>query len=319
MRRPGGETAQVGIAIIDAIGLAGRNQRRHKELIQRQERFAERLTAEAEAQERARRRAYDRALVPFRDVFSRLKNVSLAELQDIAAPPETDVTDVEVRRIRLDAVNAVVTLAGGVAVGAGAGAATFATVGAFAAASTGTAISSLSGAAATSATLAWLGGGSLAAGGGGMAAGTMVLTGIVAAPVLLALGGFIEWKGRKDRREQIAFAAELKKLAAEIRVHEARTAASCRRSRQVRQLVDGLRKEMRHRLPSVRTLVDAQDDYSVYTPEQRAEVAVLVGLASAMVAVLGTPLTGEDGHVTDLSERVVKDTRTRLRDLRKAR
>ncbi|MEU6165988.1 hypothetical protein [Streptomyces tanashiensis] len=64
--------------------------------------------------------------MPFRDVFSRLKNVSLAELRDIAAPPETDVSDVAVRRIQLDAVHAVATLAGGVAVGAGAGAATFA-------------------------------------------------------------------------------------------------------------------------------------------------------------------------------------------------
>ncbi|WP_137988409.1 hypothetical protein [Streptomyces vilmorinianum] len=305
----------MGIAIFDAMGLAKKNGRRHKKLVQRQECLTERLVAETEAQERTRRRAYDKALVPFVDVFSRLKNVDLAELVAIAEPAETELTDVEVRRIQLDAVNAVATLAGGVAVGAGAGAVTFAAVGAFAAASTGTAISALSGAAATSATLAWLGGGSLTAGGGGVAAGTAVLTGIVALPVLLALGGFFEWKGRNDLREQRGVAAELNKLAAELRAREARVEASGKRSRQVRQLLDRLRKEIRRRLPALRTLVDGQDDYAVYTPTQRAEVAVLVGLAGAMVAVMGTPITDDDGHVTDLSKRVVKDTRIRLEAL----
>ncbi|MFG2875233.1 hypothetical protein ACGFYU_09530 [Streptomyces sp. NPDC048337] len=309
----------MGIAIFDAIGLANKNKHRHKELIQREECLAERLAAETAAQEKARRRAYGSALVPFRDVFSRLKNVDLTELVAIAEPPESDVTDVEVRRIQLDAVNTIAALAGGAAVGAGAGAATFAAVGAFAAASTGTAISALSGAAATSATLAWLGGGSLAAGGGGVAAGTAVLAGIVAVPVLLALGGFVEWKGRNDLREQRAFAAELDKITSELRVKEALADASCKRSRQVRQLLDGLRKEMRGRLPALRALVDSQDDYAAYTHAQRAEVAVLVGLAGATVAVMGTPITDDEGHVTDLSKRVMKDTRTRFHALTTAR
>ncbi len=75
---------------------------------------------------------------------------------------------------------------------AGAGAGKAAAMGAslFGVASTGTAIGSLSGAAATNATLAWLGGGSLAAGGGGMALGSVVLGGVVAAPIL-AVGGFV--------------------------------------------------------------------------------------------------------------------------------
>ncbi|MFZ3499116.1 hypothetical protein ACODT5_38900 [Streptomyces sp. 5.8] len=302
----------MGIAIFDAMGLARKNGKRHKELVRRQERLTECLVAESAAQERARRRAYGKALVPFADVFSRLKNVDLAELVATAEPAGAGLPDVEVRRIQLDAVNAIATLAGGVAVGAGAGALTFAAVGAFAAASTGTAISALSGAAATSATLAWLGGGSLAAGGGGVAAGTAVLTGIVALPVLLALGGFFEWKGRNDLREQRVAAAELKKLAAELRTEEARGAASAKRSRQVRQLLNRLRKEMRRRLPAFRDLVDGQDDYAAYSAAQRAEVAVLVGLAGAVVAVMGTPLTDEDGQVTDLSKRVVKDTRARV-------
>ncbi|MEI2641786.1 MAG: helix-turn-helix transcriptional regulator [Candidatus Nanopelagicales bacterium] len=97
----------------------------------------------------------------------------------------------------------------GVAVGATAAAAAYGATAAFAAASTGTAISTLSGAAATSATLAALGGGSLAAGGMGMAAGTMVLTGLIAAPVALAAGAFAVYKGRKWRREAQERGSEL--------------------------------------------------------------------------------------------------------------
>ena len=51
-------------------------------------------------------------------------------------------------------------------------------------ASTGTAITGLSGVAATNATLAWFGGGAIAAGGAGMAAGTLVLGGIVLVPLI---------------------------------------------------------------------------------------------------------------------------------------
>jgi hypothetical protein len=67
---------------------------------------------------------------------------------------------------------------------------TWALVGTFGVASTGTAIGTLSGAAASNAILAWLGGGSIAAGGGGIAAGTAVLGGLVAIPVLAVSGLF---------------------------------------------------------------------------------------------------------------------------------
>ena len=76
-------------------------------------------------------------------------------------------------------------------------------------ASTGTAIASLSGTAASSATLAWLGGGSLAAGRMGVAGGTAALTGVVALPALIAIGGVLVWKGRKLRMEAEAEAEKL--------------------------------------------------------------------------------------------------------------
>jgi len=69
------------------------------------------------------------------------------------------------------------------------------------AASTGTAIAGLSGVAATNATLAWFGGGAIAAGGGGMAAGTLVLGGLVAIPALALTGIFSHISANKKIKE----------------------------------------------------------------------------------------------------------------------
>lgn len=99
--------------------------------------------------------------------------------------------------VSFEQINQTITagdIASSSAKGLGAGVSTalgaWAIVGTFGTASTGTAISTLSGVAATNATLAYLGGGSLAVGGGGIAAGTAVLGGLVAIPVLVLTGVF---------------------------------------------------------------------------------------------------------------------------------
>ncbi len=89
-------------------------------------------------------------------------------------------------------------------------------VGTLGTASTGTAIGTLSGAAAKSATLAWLGGGSLAAGGGGVAAGTMVLGGLVAGPAVLVVGFFASSKAEKVETEVAEKIAEMDVVEAQI-------------------------------------------------------------------------------------------------------
>ncbi len=107
--------------------------------------------------------------------------------------------------------------AGGVA----ASAATYGMVGSLAAASTGTAISSLSGAAATNATFAWLGGGTLAAGGGGVAAGTLVLSGIMTAPFLLCTSLVMHGQAEKVETETERNIANLdENEAQQWRLHE---------------------------------------------------------------------------------------------------
>ncbi|WP_239331806.1 hypothetical protein [Frankia sp. CiP3] len=310
----------MGIAMVDAVRLATSNKRSHEDLTARHERLVRRIAAETTRLEKVRREMYDGALIPFREVFGRLKNVDLAELAAIDTLPSSGLPDVELHEVRVSAAQMVGAMAGGavagVAAGAGAGAATVAAVGAFATASTGVAISGLSGAAATSATLAWLGGGSLAAGGGGVAAGTTVLTAIVAAPVVLVfggvLGGVLAWQGRRARKDQGEIAGRLDEADAELRLAETMAEAVLVRSEQVRDVLTDLYAAVLDRLPRLEVLLDANDNYATYTPEQRRLVALLVGLATTAVTVMSARLTDEDGMVTDLSGRVVDDAQGRL-------
>jgi hypothetical protein len=303
----------VGIAIFDAVGLAKRNKAAYEELLVCQRLLQRRCEAESSAQSRERRACYESALAPFRDIFARIKNVDLAELNDFDVLPTGALPEADLRNVRVGAAGLVTAMAGGAATGAAAGAATFAAVGALATASTGTAISSLSGAAATSATLAWLGGGAVAAGGGGVAAGTAVLTGVVTGPVVLALAGFLEYKGRQQRRRQQETAVLLADAAALFDGTGTRVAEVLRRSKQIREILRALRTELSGRLPALDLLVRADVDYRTYTTAERRRVAEAVGLATTLVTVMSAEFVDEEGHVTDLSARVLEDATDRLR------
>lgn len=311
-----GECAvRVGIAMVDAAKSAKANQALHEELEDRQAAVSARVETESGQQENVRRNFYDEVLVPFREVFVKLKNVDLAELGASTLPRGAELPRVEMQAVRSSAFGVVGALAGGVVSGVGAGAGAFSAVGAFAAASTGTPMAALSGAAATKATLAFLGGGSLAAGGGGVAAGTLVLGGLVAAPVVVAGLGYVAWRGRAALRVQQEIALALREGEADLAAAEARTAVVLGRSRQTRAVLDDLRAETAARLPGLVELVDRNTDYATYTPVQCTQVAALVGLVTTAVAVMSTPLADGAGSVTQLSEQVLSDARRRLDDL----
>ncbi|MBT2450988.1 hypothetical protein J7F03_28710 [Streptomyces sp. ISL-43] len=305
------------VAMVEAVLLARRNERRFEELERRRKKLERHIRQEGQAQEERRRMVYDHALVPFREVFGRLKHVDLAELAPVD-PAGSGVSDVELRELRHVAATAVASLAGGAAAGAGVGAVAYAAVGAFAMASTGTAISGLSGAAATSATLAWLGGGSLAAGGGGVAAGTLVMTALVAGPALLAAGVLLEWRGRAVKDEQKKFARRLAEAGRELKKTRAELSAVFQRSRETRLVLMDLGRAMEARQPAFAELVDRCEDYGSYGLGARALVKEMFDLAVATVAVMGAPPAGEDGRVCELSGRVVADARARLSALEAA-
>ncbi|MGH9009135.1 MAG: hypothetical protein ACRDYF_04720 [Acidimicrobiia bacterium] len=303
----------MGIAVLDAMQMARANRERAEALRARFRRLQRTIDRETVRQDRARQLIFEGTLVPFRDVYSRLQNVSLADLADLDGPPEAERPDVELEQVRISAAGAVGAFLGGTAAGAGAGALAFTAVGAFAAASTGTAISSLSGAAATGATLAWLGGGSLAAGGGGVAAGTAVLASVVALPVIAVTGVFMELQGRREKRKQREVAAQLRQAAAELELQEAIGSALCQHSRDIRLVLKRLRGALAPRIESLAALVDNKADYRLFSAEEELALAASVGLVTAAVSVMQVPLIDEGGLVPDLSRRTLTDAQSRLR------
>ena len=111
---------------------------------------------------------YENQLIPFVDVFERVKNINFEDAQIQNEFRNLKIDQKDMLAIKKAALDIQSTIGAGItSLGAGglAGLAAYGAVGAFGAASTGTAIAGLSGVAATNATLAWLGGGSLAAGG----------------------------------------------------------------------------------------------------------------------------------------------------------
>ncbi|GGZ14451.1 hypothetical protein GCM10010387_03200 [Streptomyces inusitatus] len=313
-RRDLREGRGMGISVYDAIVLKRRNKERYERLHARGKRLNRHSGWEGAAQEERRRAVYDRALVPFREHFGRLRHIDLAALAPTGPARRHAVPDIELRELRELAVGGVGSLLGGAAAGTAVSTAAYMAVGAFATASTGTAISTLSGAAASSATLAWLGGGSLAAGGGGVAAGTTVLMAAFALPALLVAGGLIEWRGRAARRGQQEQAEEL--TAKEAHMDEERRAFSevLRRSREIRLVLLDLGLAMEKRLPALAALVDANDDYAACTAPQRALVKEVFDVACTIVTVMAAPPADGNGRVTEVSGRVLADARARLRE-----
>ena len=288
------------IAIVDAARTTALNRKRQEELQDRERAMATRVADESLVQHRQRQALFDEVLIPFRDAFSRLKNVDLAELTEVALAVESEAFVVSAGPARTSARRAAAAMLTGVTTGAGAGSVAWAAVGTFAAASTGTPIAALSGAAATNATLAFLGGGTIAAGGGGVAAGTVVLTSIVAAPVVMTGVGFLVWQGRRMRRAQRRIGAALDEAEAVLEAQEARIGAIVTRSRHIRGLLEELRTEASHRLPAFVALVCARGDYSRLTRDERAMVAAVVALINTIVAVMATPLTDDTGAVSSV-------------------
>lgn len=113
------------------------------------------------------------------------------------------------KKASVQAVEVLGGLVSSAASGAATAASAYGLVGMLASASTGTAISALSGAAATNATLAWLGGGTLAAGGGGVAAGTLVLGGLVAGPAIMVIGFVADWQIAKVERKVEKYVSDM--------------------------------------------------------------------------------------------------------------
>ena len=304
----------MAIDIVDALRLVETNRRRRKRLLEcQEEELDQRAAKENTALQKARQVLYDEALVPFRDVFQRLKHVDLIELAAIERPTADGEVGIEPRRPRKSAVPAAVgVVVGGVLLGAVgspvfghvAKAGAYRAVRTFGSASTGRAIKRLHGAAARNATEAWFG--RVAAGGGGMAAGKGVLSTIETTSANLMQEVIAQCRIQILRDGQQKKARDLERRERKMSEKQDAAPALYERSKDMQRVLQDLRSELVRRLPSFTTLVEACDDFARYDSRQRAEVAAMVDLDGLAAMVMNCPITEESGWV-------VADAEARLR------
>ncbi|WP_373054444.1 hypothetical protein [Thioalkalivibrio sp.] len=254
---------------------------------------------------------YRDSILPFVDVFSKIKNVDFRD-DDLLKDNSLTVSKSDVLAIEKAGMSMQDVAVGGAgAIGAGglAGLAAYGGVGALATASTGTAIGTLGGAAATNATLAWLGGGSLATGGMGVAGGTAVLGGIVAGPVL-AVGGMILASKAEAAKENAYTNLTQAKAAAEQMKTATRVAKAIGlRAQQVDSALLALNRAFVKLFADLERLVANSTDYSTFSEAERKGVMMTAMLAKTLKNVMEAPLITENGAVANESRRALEESR----------
>lgn len=238
----------------------------------------------------------------FVDSFSRLRNVNfrnsvtMDELRNFSSNSKAflDMKNASFKASEL-ASGGLGSIAAGTLTAAGA----YGAVGAFATASTGTAIAGLTGAAATNATLAWLGGGAIAAGGGGVAAGTMVLGGLVAAPALVVAGLFLGSKAETALNDARANRDKARKYEQEVRNLCSAMDAIKEKTNQI----DDLLKKLDNKFsPAISNMANAiryfGTDFSQFSPMAQDDVMKAAQLAQTIKKVIDTPLMNQQGGVS---------------------
>ena len=260
---------------------------------------------------------YKETLSPFVETFSRIKNVNFDEkgipsdcLQEVSTEEMMEIRELV---LRMEEVTGGVV--GSLATGTLTAVATYGGVGLLASASTGTAIASLSGAASTSATLAWLGGGSLATGGFGMAGGVIVLGGIVIAPALLVGGLLLASKSRKQKETALSNLSKAEAAAESMRKVEATVSAIGHKTSEVVSSLLKLQNFMASKIADIRSLVDTNKNYALYTPAQKELILRSLALAVRTKNMSETPLLNEDGTVTEAISQELQKTENFLKEL----
>ncbi len=223
----------------------------------------------------------------FYRTFAKIRNFDKRDLKlaDETLIEPFDINEVKVATLKFEEVAS--GLVGGLTADAALAYGTYGTVGALAAASTGTAIGSLTGAAATKATLAWLGGGTIAAGGGGVAAGTLVLGGLVAAPALVIFGIIIDAQAQKKLDQAKSNLAQARKTKAETDTVVAKLKGVTRQVERYITLTDQVVKLFRPQLEGLVELVRTRGtDYRTYTKEEQNLVVATVSTYQMLRALV---------------------------------
>lgn len=245
----------------------------------------------------------------FVDIFSRLHNVNFKNSVTMDALKNFNSNSKEFLDMKNASFKASELASGGlgsIAAGTLTATAAYGAVGAFATASTGTAIAGLTGAAATNATLAWLGGGAIAAGGGGVAAGTMVLGGLVAAPALVVAGLFLGSKAETALNDARSNRDKARKYEQEVRNLCSAMDAIKEKTNQI----DDLLKELDSKFYSaISDMVSAiryfGTDFSQFSQMAQNDVMKAAQLAKTIKTVIDTPLMNQKGEVSSEAQNLL--------------
>lgn len=250
----------------------------------------------------------DKSINSFIKAFEQLRNVELSESVGLNELNKFKIDKQSLTELK-ELGGYATSILGGAATGALGGAlSAFGAWGAattFATASTGTAIASLSGAAATNATLAFFGGGSLAAGGLGMAGGTAVLGGLVAGPALAVMGFVIGAKASAQKDKAYANLATAKETAEELKIAEDLCHGIRRRANMFYNYLIRMDTIFSPLIFELEQIIETSGtDYSSFDETQKKTVAAACSWASAIKALLDTPILSEEGNLTEESEKL---------------
>lgn len=242
-----------------------------------------------------RERVFNETMPAFIEVIARLRNASVAaeafnDRLDVDDIPPGALHEVALRQQELLGAAAASTL-GAVA------ASQAATVGvsSWAAASTGTAISTLGGGAASNAALAWLGGGTLASGGAGIAGGTLVLSGIAAAPAML-IGGFIfDRQMTAKLRQAQTNAEEVAAAGAKLRAQRAQLSALRAAAEAATPVFQQVRTKVVKEAGALAAFADDELDVERWPGQRQDRLRVAANLAGALVGLASSRLIDETG------------------------
>lgn len=239
---------------------------------------------------------------PFIQSFRQIKNIDLKDskgLQEIAQFSGCQDTLKDMEELGSLATKMVSGSAEGMVAGGLMAFGAYSAAGLFGAASTGTAIAGLSGVAATNATLAFLGGGSIAAGGLGIAGGTMVLGGLVAGPAIAVLGFMLNSKAEENLDKAKTNQAKAKEAEEAMNLATDGCKAVSERADMFRHLLSDLDDVFRPLIRKMDSVISERGtNFREYNQADKEVIAMALSTASAVKAVLDTPILTKDGSVT---------------------
>lgn len=275
-------------------------------------------------------KAWSEGMDSFVTSFGAFKNVEMNRIED--SNMNFIGCDEEPKQMLMNIENATmnaneVAKAGFAAVGTGAlvGVAAYGGAMMFGTASTGTAIAALSGAAKTNATLAWFGGGAKAVGGLGMAAGKLVLAGIVVAP-LIGVAALIAGAKGKEKL------AEAKKIHAEAENAVSQMATITTGMQGIEKMSDNysdfIRKFNKKFSPFITELdrirnshpvdADGQVDFDSLSLVEQKTLHLSWLMAQIYYHVLATPILNSNGEVSSEASSALNASISDLKQVRKA-